>query len=373
MTTVPLSMAMFCKGLLAEMAEDYEVVAVSSPGRELEETACREGVRTIAVPMERRISPLKDMRSLIRLAHLFIKERPDMVHSMTPKAGLLSMMAARMAGVPLRVHTFTGLLFPTSRGLMRRLLMLTDALTCAFSTHVMAEGEGVRNDLLCHHITRKDPRVLGFGNVRGVDLRYYRRTPEVKAAADDIRRPFGERAFVFLFVGRLVRDKGVEELVTAFCHLQASHPNTHLLLVGDEEDGHNPVSDATRRKISEVAHIHHVGWQTDVRPWYAAADALVLPSYREGFPNVVIEAGAMSLPAIVTDVNGSREIVCDKVTGLIVPPRNADKLYAAMRAFSGCVGSLHLMGENARSRVVARYEQRYVRGCLKEFYRELLG
>ena len=199
-STVSDSLSTFCKGLLRELCEKdgYDVVAVSSPGEQLREIAERESVRVVPVPMERRISPVKDLKSLWRLIRVFRREKPAMVHSMTPKAGLLSMLAAWVCRVPVRVHTFTGLVFPTATGLTQKILILTDRLTCACATHIVPEGEGVRNDLASYRITGKPLRVLGHGNVRGIDLAHYDRTPDVEARAAGIRK---EGVFTFVFVG----------------------------------------------------------------------------------------------------------------------------------------------------------------------------
>ena len=371
--TVPSSLDVFCRGLLRELSESYEVVALSSPGDELSVIACREGVRTIAVEMERHIALVKDLVSLFRLVWVLRRERPAIIHSMTPKAGLLCMMAAWLARVPVRVHTFTGLVFPTSKGLKRRILMLTDALTCACATHVIAEGQGVRNDLLNFGITRKPVRVLGYGNVRGIDLVHYERTPEVMQRAAEIRREIGANvdSFVFIAVGRLVGDKGIRELVVAFNRLLKEHLDAHLLLVGDEEPQLDPLPAATKATITACPNIHSVGNQADVRPYYAAANALVHASYREGFPNVVIEAGAMQLPCIVTDINGSREIIITNQNGFIVPPHDADSLYAAMLRFADDTQLVGTLSSNARRLVAERYEQGFVRQCLKDFYKEI--
>ncbi len=342
-STVPGSLNTFCRGLLCELREEegYDVVAVSSPGEQLREIAERESVRVVPVPMERRISPVKDLKSLWRLIRVFRREKPAMVHSMTPKAGLLSMLAAWVCRVPVRVHTFTGLVFPTATGLTQKILILTDRLTCACATHIVPEGEGVRNDLASYRITGKPLRVLGHGNVRGIDLAHYDRTPDVEARAAGIRK---EGVFTFVFVGRLVRDKGINELVEAFAGLNRVHPATRLVLVGGQEPGLDPLSPGTQAEIGGNPAIEAVGSQADVRPWLAASDAFVFPSYREGFPNVVIEAGAMGLPSIVTDINGSREIVVEGRNGIVVPPR-----------------------------VASRYEQSFVRNCLKEFYKEIIN
>lgn len=361
-TTVPISLASFCKGLLDELQQEgYEVVAVSSPGEELDEFGQREGVRTIAVPMERRISPLSDFKSLWKMLRVMRRERPDMVHSMTPKAGLVTMVAACLARVPVRIHTFTGLVFPTATGLKRRMLMATDWLTCACATHVIPEGEGVKADLLNYHITRKPIRVLGHGNVRGIDLEHYKPMP---------KEP--RNAFIFVFVGRLVGDKGINELVQAFKRLHVECPDTRLVLVGSEEEL-DPLNPETRAEIEDNGAIEAVGSQKDVRPFYAQADALVFPSYREGFPNVVIEAGAMGLPSIVTDINGSREIIIEGENGTIVPPQNSEALYRAMKSFVDNPAEVARMVANARPLIASRYEQGYVRQCLKDFYIEASG
>lgn len=371
-TTVPGSLNNFCRGLLSELQEreGYEVVALSSPGEALDEIREREKVRTIAVTMQRHISPVNDLRCLWKLIRVFHKEKPDMVHSMTPKAGLLCMMAAWACRVPVRIHTFTGLVFPTSTGLKRKILMATDWLTCACATHVIPEGEGVKNDLVTNRITRKPLRVLGYGNVRGIDLnRFDPENPEVIKSAEIIRR---EEVLTFIFIGRLVGDKGIPELVKAFCRLNKELPDTRLLLVGREEPQLDPLDNNTLKEISDNPAIEAVGQKSDVRPWLLASDIFILPSHREGFPNVVIEAGAMGLPSIVTDINGSREIIHNGENGLIVPSKNADALYEAMKHLAETPEDIRAMAANARPMIASRFEQGFVRQCLKDYYKEIL-
>ena len=369
-STVSTSLNTFCRGTLRRLAQTYDVVAVSTPDDELHEMAQREGVRVVGVAMRRPISPLHDLRSLLRLIRVFRRERPDMVHSITPKAGLLSMIAAWVCRVPVRLHTFTGLVFPTAAGLKQKILILTDRITCACATHIVPEGEGVKNDLINYGITRKPLRVLGYGNVRGVDMQHYSRTPEVMAAAQPIMR---SGVFTFVFVGRVVRDKGINELVQAFARLNAQESATRLILVGRFEDNLDPVSPQTRQTIEQNDSIEAVGSQADVRPWLAASDALVFPSYREGFPNVVLEAGAMGLPSIVTDINGSREIIVEGKNGVIVPPRDARALLQAMTQFVQNPQATQAMAANARKMIASRFEKSFVEQCLIDYYKEILG
>ena len=361
----------FVKDMLPDLIKKYEVVLLSSPGEELDDARAQYGVKTIAVPMERHISVLKDFVSLCRLIKVFFCERPDMVHSMTPKAGMLCMLAGWLTRVPLRVHTFTGLVFPTSTGLKRRILMFTDWLTCACATHVIPEGEGVKADLLNNGITKKPLQVLGYGNVKGVDLSYYVRSEELKVKSDELKT---DGVFTFLFVGRIVRDKGINELVKAFQHLHSHNLNTKLWLVGAYEDSLDPISNETRQIIADNEGIEAVGVKRgdELLAYYAATDCFVFPSYREGFPNTVLEAGAMGLPSVVTDINGSREIINNGYNGLIVPPRDEQALFEAMTEMLENTSKRKKMATNARPLIAQRFEASFVRACLYDFYQRIL-
>ena len=367
--TVPMSV-IFVTGMLPELQERYEVVLLSSPGHELDEAEEKFGVRGIRVPMERHISFGRDFISLCRLVYVFVREKPAMVHSMTPKAGLLCMMAAWLARVPVRVHTFTGLVFPTATGLKRKILMLTDRLTCACATHVIPEGEGVKNDLLGNGITKKPMKVLGYGNVRGIDMVRFDRRPEVMSLAQAIRKT---DVFTFVFVGRIVKDKGINELCQAMEMLSGIAP-VRLLLVGPYEDDLDPISQHSKDIIENNSSIVYLGskYGDEMLACYAAADCFVFPSYREGFPNTVLEAGAMGLPSIVTDINGSREIIVQGGNGVIISPRDADALYQAMLDMIRYKAARERMAANARKMIASRFEQGFVRKCLLDFYDEIL-
>lgn len=374
-STIPLSLNVFCRGLLVELSKDYEVIAVSSPGKDLDCIKEREDVKTYGVEMKRKISPFSDLRAVWHLIKIFRKEKPDLIHSITPKAGLLTLLAGKISGVPVRIHTFTGLLFPTSHGLKRKLFKICDKLTCKFATHIIAEGNDVRNDLINAKVTKKNIRILGNGSLNGINTEYFKTSGDILQEAREVREHLNanEKTIIFLYVGRLARDKGIGELATAFVRLRRENPDMRLLLVGksDEDD---PIDNDIEKIIFDSKDIYFSDtWENDIRKYYAASDVFVLPSYREGFPNSLLEAASMKLPSIVTDINGSREIVVHGETGVIVPPKDEDALYLAMREFSIKSSEMNDMGDKARERVKSRYEQRFVRDKLKEFYHEVLA
>ena len=367
--TVSMSVGFFTPMVKDLQRKGYEVVSVSSPGPELK-TLRELGVKTLEVPMERRMSPWKDLKSLLQLIKVFRKEQPDMVHSMTPKAGLLCMLAAWITRVPRRIHTFTGLVWPTATGLSRKILMFTDWITCACATHVIPEGQGVMNDLQ-QHITKKPMKVLGYGNVRGVDMTRFSRRPEILSKAKELLK---EDTFTYIFVGRLVRDKGINELVEALILLQNKYPNIRLLLVGRYESNLDPLKQETLDNIKSIPAIEAVGpkYGDDLLAYYAASDCFVFPSYREGFPNTVLEAGAMGLPSIVTNINGSREIIEHGKNGVIIPSKDVNALYQAMEKMLIDREERESMSKQARTMIANRFERGFVQHCLYDFYDEIL-
>lgn len=367
--TVPQSLG-FCREVMLKMEKmGYESVVVTSPGKPLDKfrEECSQ-FRTIELPMERHISVFKDLWSLIRMIVVMLRERPYMVHSMTPKAGLLTMLAAWLTGVPVRVHTFTGLVWPTATGGKRKVLMLMDRLICACASHIIPEGQGVLSDLRDNGVCKKPMKVLGYGNVMGVDMEKF--NPERLA---DVKKE--DDKFTFLFVGRIVGDKGVNELVEAFTKLHDKHSHTRLVLVGNYEANLDPVKQVTMDRIQANHDIVACGpkYGDDLLVEYMKADCHVLPSYREGFPNTPLEAGAMGLPNIVTDINGSREIVIHGENGLIVTPKDTGALYDAMERMLTDEPMRKSMAGKARKMIADRFEKNFVQKCQIEFYERVLS
>lgn len=396
-TTIPLSLNVLLRGQLKFLSKRFDVIGVSSKGDDLIEVENREGVKTISVEMERGISPFKDLVSLFKLYQVLNKEKPQIVHSITPKAGLLTMLAGKMTGVPIRMHTFTGLIFPTRTGLLQKLLIKMDQLLCWAATNIYPEGNGVKEDLVNYQITSKPLKVLANGNVNGIDLNYFSKDCISEQIQSKLKKELGIQPddFVFIFVGRLVGDKGINELVKAFQKLEirdqklgiSSEPqisslqspisnsqsrNPKLLLVGPLETELDPLKSETLKEIETNPNIISVGFQKDVRPYFAIANALVFPSYREGFPNVVMQAGAMELPSIVSDINGCNEIIVEGENGTIIPVKNVEAISTAMQKLMEDKAYYLSLKNNARPMIQARYEQQVVWNALLDEYNMLI-
>lgn len=368
LNTIDWSLGML-SGQLRFLNQEFDVVAVANDSGILKEVAEREGVRTIGVPMHREISIVADCRSLVALYKLFRRERPYIVHSNTPKASLLSMVAAWAARVPHRIYLVTGLRFETTHGILRFILKTMERITCLCATKVIPEGDGVKETLRREHITRKPLQKIHHGNINGIDLEHFARTPEVMQRATEIRN--GSEDLTFIFIGRMVRDKGINELVAAFDRLNREMPATKLLLVGKFEEELDPVLPETKQIIENNPKIEFAGYQSDVRPFLVASDVAVLPSYREGFPNVVIQAGAMGLAQIVTDINGCNEVVIEGQNGVIIPKQNEQALYDAMRRLATDRELTARMAASARELIATRYRQEDVWAELLKMYKSL--
>lgn len=372
-STVPDTMAIILNGQLRHLSGQFALSLVSSPGYLLPRIEAQEGLPVTTVPMERGIHPLKDLASIWHMVRTLRRQRPDLIHSYTPKAGLVTMLAAWLCRVPVRVHTFTGLIFPTSKGLKQQVLIWVDRLICACATHIVPEGEGVKQDLQRYRITSKPLQVIGHGNIAGVDTGHFNPVAtEVRAAAQALKARLSLQpgSMVFCFVGRLNQDKGITELFQALAALPAQ---AHLLLVGGV-DSSAPIPQALQIALKSHPRVHALGFMDDIRPALSLTDVLVLPSYREGFPNVVLQAGAMGLPVIATDINGCNEVVEPGFNGWLVPARDANALQQAMQAAMQTPEIERTsMGQRARERIKERFERTEHWQRMEQFYRELLA
>ncbi len=370
---VPGSLSGLLYGQLRFMNAHYEVVGVASEDSLHQHIQTSEGVRTVEINISRRIDFLQDLASLYQLYKLFRNEKPHIVHSITPKAGLLSMLAAYLAKVPHRLHTFTGLIFPSRTGFMQKLLIFFDKVICYCATEIYPEGQGVKNDLINFGITKKKLTIIGHGNVNGIDLAYFDPALFTKEQIHEKRHILGiaEDDFVFLFVGRIVSEKGIEELVNAFSELHKNIFKVKLVLVGSFERELDPIPYYIEEEIKKNQGIILAGFQGDVRPFFALCNVFVLPSYREGFPNVVLQSGAMGKYSIVTDINGSNEIITEGLNGTIVPIKDSEALKAAMMACLNAKTEYLKTNMNHRRIIQDKYEQRFVWSELLKEYQKL--
>jgi len=374
LSTVPISLNSLLKGQLEFLNNYFEVIAISGKGADLDEVRSRERVNIYPIEMQRQISPFKDFVSLIKLYRYFKRERPDVIHSITPKAGLLSMLAGKLAGVPVRMHTFTGLIFPYKSGLMQKILILMDKVLCYCATNIYPEGQGVKNDLKKFRITDKPLKIIGNGNVNGIDSTYF--DPALISENDkkELRKSLGIGAsdFIYVFVGRIVKDKGINELVEAFTDIDKKNQNTKLILVGTFEQKLDPISQETESLITTNPNIITVGYQKDIRPYLGIADLFVFPSYREGFPNVLLQAGALGLPSIATDISGCNEIIRDGINGYIVPSKSHKDLQDKMQELLQDPQLRQQMAERSRGLIIQNYERGFLWNEILKEYNTLL-
>lgn len=367
-TTSSGSLHGLLKGQLRFLNKYYDVVGIASDTGNLKDVEEEQGIRTINIKMAREISLLQDIKSLIALYQLFRKDKPDIVHANTPKASLLSMIAAMVARVPNRIYLVTGLRFETTKGLLRFILKTMERITCLCATKVIPEGDGVKNTLIREKITSKSLEKIHNGNINGIDLTYFDRTKEVEEKASLIRKP---NTFTFIFVGRLVKDKGVNELIEAFNKISQEQKDVRLILVGKFEEALDPLFSSSKEIINNNKLIDFVGYQNDIRPYLVASDVLILPSYREGFPNVILQAGAMGIPCIVTDINGCNEAIIDGKNGIIIPKQDSNALYEAMKRIKTDVDLHKNLALNSRALISSRYDQKDLWDALLNMYNSL--
>ena len=379
-TTVPISFKVLLKGQLRFMASNgFDVKGVSSEGEELKEVRENEGIVMEAINMSRKITPFQDLKSLWEMWNFLRKEKPQIVHTHTPKAGIIGMLAARLAGVPHRLHTVAGLPLMEATGIKRKILNFVEKLTYSSATRVYPNSKGLYDFILQNHFTQSNKlKIIANGSSNGINTTFFSpaQVSEIEKVALREKLNIQPDDFVFVFVGRIVSDKGINELIKAFSELQAAGNNEltgiKLLLVGGLESDLDPLNPETLAEINQNRDIISVGFQQDVRPFFAISDALAFPSYREGFPNVVMQAGAMGLPSIVSDINGCNEIIVEGENGLIIPPKNVEKLKEKMLTLARDKNLYIKLKENSRRMIENRYEQFVVWKALLEEYEGLL-
>ena len=400
-TTVPISLDKLLEGQLSFMNKKYQVIAVSSNALELEKIGKKEGVAVYSIALTRKITPLKDLMALLKLYWYLKKEQPFIVHTHTPKAGTVGMIAAKLAGVPIRLHTVAGLPLLETTGFKRKILNIVEKITYSCATKVYPNSKGLKEIIIENNFTNSTKlKVLANGSSNGIDTSFFNPQLVTQIQKETLSKQLGiqQEDFVFVFIGRLVGDKGINELIAAFKYLQSKFPSreglgvckkdqnsklktgnlsearpndcktARLLLVGPLETDLDPLRKNTLQEIEKNPNIISVGFQQDVRPYFAISDCLVFPSYREGFPNVVMQAGAMGLPSIVSNINGCNEIIKEGENGWIIPVKDTA---AILNTMENCLTNSEQFNKaktNARQLIVDRYEQKLVWEAILEEY-----
>jgi glycosyltransferase involved in cell wall biosynthesis len=372
LTTIPQTLTAFFPRQLRLLAEaGFAVHAVSSPGEELEWLGRECGIATHGVPMERQPHPVRDVLSLGRLFRLMRRVRPDVVHAHTPKAGLLGMAAARAAGVPVRLYTVHGLPLVTRTGLWRRVLETAEWTSAALSTRTYCVSHSVRREVVNLRLcSAQKAFTLGAGSCAGVDIGRFQPRNAPGAARQKLGIP--QSAILATFIGRLARDKGITVLAEAWPLVKSRCPDMRLLLAG-KEDSTDPVAPAALSRLRNDPSVHWAGSvpKADVPSIYAATDICVLPTFREGLSQVALEAGAMGVPIVSSDVLGL-DAVLNGVTGLLVAPGEPGLLAEAILKLAGSPSRLQ-MGRAAIERIRAEYSDQRVNNLWMTEYQHLIA
>lgn len=375
-TTVPLSLKLLLAGQMKFMKEaGWEVLMVSADGREVNEVTKREGVLHEIIPFTRKITPFKDLYCLWLLYRLFKREKPDIVHSHTPKAGLLSMLAAKLAGVKIRIHTVAGMPYMVAEKNKKKLLIAMEKLTYRFATEVWPNSHSLKEFMLKEGLLEPTKvKIIGEGSSNGVDLEKFNRgaLAENHLIAATMRITPSENDFLILAVGRLVKDKGIEELVEAFLASKVVKYGK-LVLLGSFEQELNPIKDEIVRKIQDHPRIVQIEWTDHVPHYLALADILVHPSHREGFPNVLLEAGAMQVPVICSDINGNVDVITNKKTGLVFPVKKTEILKEALEFAFVKRDYMQSLADNLYADILQKYQRVNIHQLILENYQRLLA
>lgn len=371
LATVPMSLTTLLKGQAKYLSGFYEVKLITSNSYINSRIAEFEGVEVKAIDMSRKITPLQDLRALYRLYRFILNENPDIVYTFTPKAGLLGMMASFLSRVPVRIHNVVGLPLMEASGKKFILLKFIERLTYFFSTNIFCNSFGLK-EYINSNLTSLPITVIGQGSINGVDTEYFKNKYS-KEEGLKIRGKYNilKDDFVITFIGRIVKDKGINELVESFINLVKKYPNLKLLLVGDYEEDLNPIDKKNKKFIDELDSIIAIGFKNDIREFLAITDLFTLPSYREGLPNSLIEAGSFGIPLLATDINGCNEIIENNETGILVKKKDAKSLKDGIEKLIVDKKLYSYIRDNVRDKIIKKYDQNYFWKELKNEFKKV--
>lgn len=373
-TTVPQSLWKIMEGQLAYMNKFYDVFAVSTPGDKLDIVKSREGVKTVGIKMKRGIAPLSDLVSLLQLIKFLRLTKPDIVHTHSPKAGLLGMLAASLSGVKIRLHTVAGMPLESRKGWIRLLLLQMEKLTYSKAHMVFPNSASLKDFILENNLSNPNKvKVLGHGSSNGIDLEHFSSNERLKELGKELRDnlEIGESTVVFGFLGRMVKDKGVNELVRSFKRMKEENDNIALIMGGKFEDHLDPLEPEVRSYIDTSKDIHFLGYIEDVRPMLVMTDVFVFPSHREGLPGALLQAAAMGCAIIAADATGSKDIINNE-NGILTRIGEEDDIYNAMVSYLN-PDIRRIKKSKISQSITEKYDRNYVWECIKREYETQLN
>ena len=368
-TTIPLSLIFF-KGQLSLLKDEFEVTLISSPEESLFETAEQYKVNRHGILMKREISLFNDCVSLVKLISYFSKNRPDIVHGNTPKGSFLSMLASWFCKIPTRIYYVHGLRYQGANGFKKKLLIYMERISCKLATDIFAVSNGVKEVMYEDGITTKKINVIWNGSINGIDSDFFN-LEIVNCINLQKQYQIKENDFVFGFIGRIVADKGINELVLAFKKVNQLYPNAKLVLVGNYEDELDPLLPKVKKEIDKNKSIIIAGFQKDIRPFYKLMNLFVFPSYREGFGVSLMEAAAMSVPAISSNIIGCKEIIDNEVNGYLIPSKDEKALFEKMKFCIENQNKIKQMASLTRDIILSKFEQKQLWNKTIHFYKEI--
>jgi len=365
-TTVPQSLSLLLEGQPEFLRKHNFDVHLASSG------VCPKELLDypfLSLPLTRTINPLKDIQSILTLIRFLKRERIQIIHSHTPKAGLIAMISSKLAKTPVRLHTVAGLPQDHSTILQKVILGITERITYLCSNKVYFNSkEQLKSQALIFPRLSSKFDIIHNGTSNGIDVKKFDLVkPRVQVKS---RLNIDSEKFIWIFIGRIHRHKGIIELIDAFNTFDRFHPNRTLLyIVGNVDDSRTDLNAEWTKKIQRRnPAIHFVGFQKNVQDWLHASDCLIFPSYREGFPNVPLQAAVVGKPIIATNINGCNEIISDGINGLLVPVQKADPIVDAMEIVYNNDDLRTSMGHWSKNNISKKYERRdFHQKLLKEY------
>lgn len=363
-TTVPMALRYLLPGQMKFMQEKgFDVLMISADGKELEEVIENEKCPHLIVPMTRKITPIQDLKCLFQLIKIFRREKPDIVHSHTPKAGLLGMIAAKICGVKIRVHTVAGLPMMVEKGLKFELLKWIEKITYACANHVWPNSESLLHYINKNKLSKPQKlNIIAKGSTNGINTEKFssEKIDQQKLTVIKEQIRYSNNNSYLLCMGRLVKDKGIVELVNVFTSLQSITPSLKLILVGDFEESLDPLPEETINVIKNNSSIIHIKWTNDVEYYMHLADTFIFPSHREGFPNVLLQAGAMHLPIICSRIAGNIDIVKNNETGLLFDQGNEQEMKSLIMQAVKQKEKMKIMACRLKEIIYSEYQRNYI-------------